>query len=78
MRHGKHCSCIALAAARHVSATAIDFEYCHEVLQKRWAITCRHGIDDDDAEQTPRALPALGGLDGIQAILVTMLARGSR
>ena len=40
--HGSHCSCRLLAAAVGADPSAIDYALCHNILQKRWRMTCDH------------------------------------
>lgn len=41
--HGTHCDCVLLAAAVGLGPRAISFDYCRNVLQRRWSLTCKHG-----------------------------------
>lgn len=43
IQHGEHCSCKLLALAVGLDPRALSNEYCRQVLQKRWRMTCRHG-----------------------------------
>ncbi len=49
--HGTHCDCVQLAAALGLAPGAIPFFYCRNILQRRWAMTCRHG--DVQEPRTP-------------------------
>jgi len=71
--HGDFCSCTILADAVGADRSAIPFEFCRRVLQKRWRMTCRHGLTRAELEEGKRAAPALGRLDATQAILVNAL-----
>lgn len=70
VRHGAGCDCSLLAAATCSHPDAITFSYCSKVLQKRYAMTCRHG----EAEEFPAPpLPQwtdVGRVDAVTAILV--------
>ena len=41
--HGTHCDCVLLAAALGLGSQVISFYYCRTLLQRRWAMTCKHG-----------------------------------
>lgn len=47
IRHGTRCECRVLAAAVGGNADAIPFWYCRKVLQRRWSMTCMHGVVDE-------------------------------
>ena len=70
VRHGSGCDCSLLAAATGSHRDAIPFSYCSKVLQKRYAMTCRHG----EAPEFPApVLPQwtdVGRVDAVTAILV--------
>ncbi len=40
---GAVCECTVLAAALGIGPEGISFHYCLNVLQRRWAMACRHG-----------------------------------
>ena len=40
--HGSRCSCRALARAMGLPESSIDFNYCRQVLQKHWRMSCDH------------------------------------
>ncbi|CAG0978260.1 hypothetical protein GEOBC_01664 [Geobacteraceae bacterium] len=42
--HGTRCGCSLLAAALGLRPDAISFYYCRNVLQRRWTMTCMHGV----------------------------------
>lgn len=73
IEHGGRCDCELLAQAMRIDPSAISFEYCRNVLQKRWRMTCRHG----HPESTPAAAWAsehwrdIGQLDPVKAILIS-------
>ncbi|MBI2754344.1 MAG: hypothetical protein HYX46_12690 [Betaproteobacteria bacterium] len=71
--HGDFCSCTILADAVGADRSAIPFEFCRRVLQKRWKINCRHGLTRAEVEDGKRFTPALGRLDATQAIVVSAL-----
>ena len=72
IEHGDRCDCSLLARAMKMSPRAISFAFCHQVLQKRWRMTCLHGCPP-----TPAAAPDvqpwkdLDGVDAVQAILIS-------
>lgn len=70
--HGDFCSCTILADAVGADRSAIPFEFCRQVLQRRWRMTCHHGLTQADVDEG-RPAPALGRLDAAQAILVSEL-----
>jgi hypothetical protein len=41
--HGTHCDCVLLAAAVRLEPRAISYEFCRNMLQRRWSMTCKHG-----------------------------------
>lgn len=70
--HGEQCSCLVLAAAVGANPKSISFDYCHSVLQKHWAVRCRHG-------QHPPVEPAvlggerwrdIGKIDPVKVLLI--------
>jgi hypothetical protein len=67
--HGDLCDCMALALAVGASPAAVDFNYCHHVLQKHWRLKCNHGCRGPSARVTPK-LPALDPADPLQAVLL--------
>jgi hypothetical protein len=40
--HSDGCECVLLARAVGAPPEAIDFAYCHNVLQKHWRLRCDH------------------------------------
>lgn len=72
LRHGARCDCILLAAATHCALESIPFSYCRHVLQKRYAMTCRHGEARDVAAAAPRAegWRDFRPFDSVKAILI--------
>lgn len=42
--HGTHCECRQLAAAVGLRPQALSYFYCRTTLQRRWCMTCRHGV----------------------------------
>ncbi|MBI4292382.1 MAG: hypothetical protein HY661_12970 [Betaproteobacteria bacterium] len=67
--HGEHCSCRRLTAAAQAGPSAIDYTFCHLVLQKRWRMTCDHVPGVAREKVTPQ-LPARDVRDPIQALLI--------
>lgn len=67
--HGDMCDCMLLAAAVGASPSSVDFNYCHEVLQKHWRLKCNHGGRAPAAQETPH-LPPLDFHDPLQAALL--------
>lgn len=47
IRHGTRCECRVLAAAVGGNADAVPFWYCRKVLQRRWSMTCMHGVIEE-------------------------------
>lgn len=72
LRHGAGCDCRLLAAATHAHPEAIPFSYCINVLQKRYAMTCRHGESREFLGPALRGegWTDLGPVDAVKAILV--------
>ena len=70
--HGDRCECLILAAAVHGSPDAIPYSYCRSVLQKRYAMHCRHGEVGCTAGPPSPAVKwqDFGDLDAVQAILL--------
>ena len=66
--HGENCECKALASAAGVASSAVNFDYCRLVLQKRWGMRCNHGSRVSEKRRTP-VLPTLDPHDAVQAIL---------
>jgi hypothetical protein len=72
VRHGTRCECVALAAALGLPPGAISFYYCRNMLQRRWAMTCKHGQVEEAGEQ-PSAYEKWkdkGDMNPVLAILV--------
>ncbi len=70
--HGTHCECVALAAALGLPPGAISFYYCRSTLQRRWSMTCMHGVIEETDGQ-PSAYEKWkdkGEMNPIMAILV--------
>ncbi len=67
--HGSHCSCRMLAAATGADASAIDYALCHNILQKRWRMTCDHIPEVYRQRVTPEP-PLHDPQDPLQAILI--------
>jgi hypothetical protein len=70
--HGARCDCALLARALGHDPRSISYEFCRNVLQRHWGMTCRHG-----EARTVAASPTLaegwktvGGLTPTSAILV--------
>lgn len=62
-----------LAAAIGISPESISFEYCRNVLQKRWGITCRHGEQHPAEPAVPAAerWQEVGKVDAVKAVLIS-------
>lgn len=73
IEHGGRCDCELLAQAMHIDPSAISFEYCRNVLQKRWRMTCRHGRPEPRLAATGASehWRDIGQLDPIKAILIS-------
>lgn len=41
--HGDRCVCRTLALAVGCDPKLLSYNYCREVLQKRWIVECNHG-----------------------------------
>ena len=67
--HGNRCDCMLLARAVGAGPAAVDLNYCRQVLQKHWRMTCNHGVHVPGPKQT-RELPPHGPADPLHAILV--------
>jgi hypothetical protein len=67
--HGTHCSCRLLAAAAGADSSAIDYALCHNILQKRWRMTCDHVPEVHRPKVTPEP-PPHDPQDPLQAILI--------
>lgn len=73
--HGSRCSCRAFARALGLAESAIDFNYCRNVLQKHWGMSCDHL----PAVATPRPniqVPPHDSHDPVQMLLIANAARG--
>lgn len=73
IEHGVQCSCVLLALATGLDPRKLTFEYCHQVLHKRWRMTCRHG--EHKATPVPTGLSEhwhdVGSVDPVKAILIS-------
>lgn len=67
--HGSHCSCRLLAAATGADASAIDYALCHNILQKRWRMTCDHIPEVHRQRVTPEP-PPHDPQDPLHALLI--------
>lgn len=67
--HGDQCGCRLLAAAVGVESSAVDFNYCRYIIQKRWGVRCNHGGGVFVAYATPE-LPPHDSYDAVQVILI--------
>jgi hypothetical protein len=72
LQHGAGCDCRLLAVATHAHPEAIPFSYCMNVLQKRYVMTCRHGVPQAvvDPALRGRGWTDVGRVDAVKAILV--------
>lgn len=72
VRHGTHYECVALAAALGLPSGAISFDYCRNILQHRWSMTCMHGVveETDDPPRAYEKWKNKGEMNPILAILV--------
>lgn len=73
IEHGAECDCNVLAQTLGLEGRAISYEYCRRVLQKRWRMTCHHGVP---RAQEGRAACGdrwreLGPIDPVKAILIS-------
>ena len=69
LTHGEHCSCRLLAAATCTEPTAIDYAYCHDVLQKRWRLVCDH-VPNIPRQNVKREVPPHDSRDPVHALLI--------
>lgn len=72
IQHGTHCDCVLLAAALGLPPGAIPFDYCRNILQRRWSMTCKHGELSDTTTPTPAIdrWKDTGDMNSVLAILV--------
>lgn len=70
--HGSCCDCVLLAAAVGAGPDAISFDYCLNVLQKRWLMTCTHGetLETGNEEKASAKWRNFGEMDAVKAILI--------
>jgi hypothetical protein len=68
-RHGSHCACRLLAACAGAEPSAVDYEFCRRVLQKRWRMSCDHIPQVRRTRVTPN-LPPHDPHDAIQLLLI--------
>lgn len=71
--HGTHCECLLLAAAIGAAPESIRFDYCLNVLQKRWRLTCRHGeiLETREEKKASEKWRDYGEMDAVKAILIS-------
>lgn len=74
--HGSHCSCRALARALGLAESAIDFNYCRNVLQKHWRMSCDHLPLTLETRQTLQ-VPPHDTDDPVHMILLANIEHGS-
>ena len=72
VEHGDLCSCRILAQAVGAPPSAVDFAYCHQVLQRHWRLRCNHGGREPAPPATPQ-LPPLDLHDPVQAAILANL-----
>ena len=68
--HGKFCTCTLLAEACRVPEDTVSYYSCLNGIQKRWQLMCRHGSVEGGGG-LKKALPALGELNAVGAILAS-------
>lgn len=70
--HGTHCDCRLLAEALPMDPRKLPYEYCRNVLQRRWRMTCRHGevMPTVAASSGPEKWKDLGKMTPLNALLV--------
>ena len=70
--HGTLCDCSLLAAALGLGPEVVSFDYCRNVLQHRWSMTCKHGEvrDTSRATRTGERWKDKGEMNPVLAILV--------
>lgn len=73
LEHGAQCSCTLLAQAVGLDPRKLSFAYCHNVLQKHWRMTCRHGqrASAPVATGLSEHWRDLGPVDPVKAILIS-------
>jgi hypothetical protein len=71
--HGAKCSCQLLAQAIGADPRTISYQYCSQVLQKHWHMTCTHG-EPNSALATSGSVEhwrSVGPIDPVMAILMS-------
>ena len=68
--HGEHCTCLLLAAAVGAGPEAVSCDYCRNVLQKHWEVSCHHGECVPQQASANARRHALGKLDPVKAMLL--------
>ena len=71
--HGTHCECLALSAAAGCGPDAVPYWYCHDVLQRRWSMICRHGEMEETSgrKKASEKWTDTEAMDPIRAILIS-------
>lgn len=70
--HGTHCDCRLLAQATQLDPRHLSRSYCVNVLQRRWKMTCRHGLVEEIEPHKPLLESWRGdaALTAVDAVLV--------
>lgn len=70
--HGERCECLILAAAVGAGPKSISFNYCRDILQKHWRITCRHGehAPAEPVKPASERWRGVGKIDPLKAFLI--------
>lgn len=61
MAHGDHCDCQVLALAVGAPVSAVDYNYCRNVLQRHWRVVCRHA--EEEVPPVRMSIPVPTGAD---------------
>lgn len=67
--HGDRCGCQSLSMAVTGRADACRYDYCRNVLQRRWNMQCNHGQLSTSIEKPPVYDPVVMHEDNTLALL---------
>jgi hypothetical protein len=67
--HGNRCSCQILSMAVMGTPSACSYDYCRNVLQRRWVMHCNHGQLSTSIEKPPVYDPVVMHEDNTLALL---------
>jgi hypothetical protein len=69
--HGDRCVCRTLAIAVGCDPKQLSYNYCLNVLQKRWVVECNHGCLAEVPETNSELRwHEVGQIDPVKAILI--------